>query len=413
MKLSQEKLMELLAGTPKPPADMAWTLKSLAEATGLPSRIIVGIDTYVKAAHKAAKDADVAKLSQKSAQELWELVRTESRRLDDIVDHIEAEMAAAAARKAGTDSGAEANPTAADPTLDFITSKHPLAVDFFTQSRTKEELNDYLNSLPTISNASDVATLAVLLAACFDLIKNRMVEGVESLVVALLDQYLSGCGTPGDEGVRAKKYLVESCRAKGLDAPAVLKSIAPKVLDLFQGLGAPSDVSDGDLVLGLGVWLFWDSTICNPLTGAAISAEAQRRKASPVVEPTTHQSAEVTARESAAKNDQKKEPLRGLERAAQEGRRNWNLEGKHATAYNKPAYREAYDRGWTDCQRAYDSGREAAQSENGSPGNPYHGADPDNALAHAYELGVTSVHSPQSISDFGNQTKDGDDDDDE
>lgn len=105
------------------------------------------------------------------------------------------------------------------------------------------------------------------------------------------------------------------------------------------------------------------------------------------------------------------EPLRGLDRAAQEGRRNWNLEGKHATSYLKTTYREAYNRGWNDSQRAYDEGRAAAQSEDGSPGNPYHGADPDNALAHAYELGVTSVIAPEFMPQRENEPANFTDDD--
>lgn len=96
-------------------------------------------------------------------------------------------------------------------------------------------------------------------------------------------------------------------------------------------------------------------------------------------------------------NETRPEPLRGLDRAAQEGRRNWNLQGKHATAYTKENYREAYNRGWNECQSAYEEGRTAAQSEDGSPGNPYHGADPDDALAYAYALGVASVIAPEFV----------------
>lgn len=57
-------------------------------------------------------------------------------------------------------------------------------------------------------------------------------------------------------------------------------------------------------------------------------------------------------------------------------------------------------------------GRAAAQSEDGSPGNPYHGADPDNAIAHAYELGVTSVISPESMPPVSKDDDSNDEEDD-
>jgi hypothetical protein len=368
--------MQLINEMARPDVGEASRTLELAKSLNLPPRVIVGLEMYIEAAREAGSIAQQAKRAADRASECWKVARGEAGREDDLVD--------LAQKSHGWEldlSPPKENPSStdgmADPLEDLMHQVAPAAVPFFCRAwSTNEEVEEALRNMPAASHDPETCSLVVLGRASAEIIKHDMHDTVCSLIVAVFQEYLETCEGDTSEAIALKDELDRWA----IVAKDVLQAVAPSVLDIYGGLVATEEAETGDLRLARAFWMQWDGLLVSNAVGAAITLELERRK----------------KRKKAAPDDK----LRGLDRAAQEGRRNWNLQGNHATAYNKPAYVQAYERGWAESQAAYDEGRAAAMSEEGSPGNPYHGKDPDSALAAAYELGVMRVVSPEMADAF-------------
>jgi hypothetical protein len=266
----------------------------------------------------------------------------------------------------------------ADPIGDLVRSTVPAAASFFCRGWSDmDEIKAFLAELPIASNDETACSLMVLLLASSELVKHGMVENTAPMIVAVLSECLQACDERKylQDPARNLELFRQTVKKAKIDARRFLAAIAPRVLDLFDGMMPTDKATLAELSLASLASSYWDGSLCVPSRSAAIAAEIGRREnATPTDQPGKPTSGRT-------------EPLRGLDKAAQEGRLAFRPDvATIANPYVKPSFKAAFDNGVKDARRAYEQGRAHSRDFDGP--NPYKDADPDGALARAYDAGL-------------------------
>jgi hypothetical protein len=246
-------------------------------------------------------------------------------------------------------------------TLDFFASR---ALDI-------DGVEAKLDGLPITTADAKACSLQLIVKAGCELTLEGIAEGVAPLVLLAVKNFLNRV----EEGAHNAAASFREA-TKRVTAKQMLKALDPMVLDLLEGNRDEAEATVEQLVFAVRCWTYWDHNLVpSPAHGSRLAAAAGKRNAT---EPAPA----------------KKDPAKGLDRAAQQGREAWKIDAEPVSPYVKKEYTKSFLNGWDDCQRAYERGR---CLESYPDVNPYADCDEAGAMAAAFDAGWESTKALDQI----------------